>query len=414
MPKAPPNPDGFDCIVVGAGLSGLVCVKALLDSPSAARIRSLHVIEASEDVGGRLKSCEPPAGVRATNPSGMRSRAHTLSTAKPGIDLGAAWSWSSDKNVRKLARDMDIDTLEQPWEGKIVMYDGRRILRDARFGESPSGGGSVRFLDGGAAQICKKLKSEIEDLRASNKIVWHFNTSVEAVGVIPETDEMEVLLSGDSTLTSLAVVLCCPPAAAAKIEMHPPLPEQRLQALQSCQTWMSSVLKFSCIYEERFWEDEELSGFGSLQFDEDDDTHIVETIWDNTDCQTFAIAGFARPVKEDDDCEDGKVRKRIFDDLELLLGEKARSGRLDYIDWSRDMFNVDRPEEGARQHREYGHALLKQVHARRIVFAGTETESESGHMEGAIISGRRAANEAYQIMLGRRQSNKDSLGNQYM
>ena len=54
MPKAPPNPDGFDCIVVGAGLSGLVCVKALLDSPSAARIRSLHVIEASEDVGGEL------------------------------------------------------------------------------------------------------------------------------------------------------------------------------------------------------------------------------------------------------------------------------------------------------------------------------------------------------------------------
>ncbi|GMH75171.1 hypothetical protein TL16_g06673 [Triparma laevis f. inornata] len=415
MPKAPLNPDGFDCVVVGAGLSGLVCVQQLIDSPSAARIRSLHVIEFGEGVGGRLRSCEPPAGARSPAPAGVRSRAHTLSTAKPGIDLGAAWSWSSDKNVRKLARDMDIDTIEQPWEGKIVECNdgGRRTLRDARHGESPSGGGSVRFLDGGAAQICRKLKSEIEELRASNKIVWHFGTAVEAVGAIPETDEMEVLLSDETTITGLAVVFCCPPTAVAKIEMHPPLPEQRLQAMKLCQTWMSTTLKFSCIYEGKFWEEEELSGFGSLVFDEDDDAHIVETVWNNSDCQTFCIAGFARPPK-DEDIEEGKVRKKIYDDLVLLLGENAREGRLDYVDWSRSLYNCDRFEEGTRQHREYGHLLLKQAHARRIIFGGTETENESGHMEGAIISGKRAANEAYQIMLGRRQSNKDALGNQYM
>ena len=131
----------------------------------------------------------------------------------------------------------------------------------------------------------------------------------------------------------------------------------------------------------------------------------------NTDCQTFALAGFARPPKEDE--EEEMTKSRIFADLVSLMGEEAGKGRLEFRDWSRGIFNVGRPSEDLKQHRDYGHALLKQPHARRVIFGGTETENSSGHMEGAIISGKRAANEAYQVMLGRRQSNRDTLGNEY-
>ena len=217
-------------------------------------------------------------------------------------------------------------------------------------------------------------------------------------------------MSDGSTINCLAVVLCCPPAAAAKIEMHPPLSPQRLNALESCQTWMSAVLKFSVIYKTPFWRDEDLSGYCMIHFEQDHEKHIVECCWDNTDCQTFALAGFARPPKEDEDEETTKFR--IFDDLELLLGEQAKMGRIEFKNWSNAIFNVDAPGE-EKQHRNYGHALLKQPHARRVIFGGTETENENGHMEGAITSGRRAANEAYSVMLGKRLSNRDSLGNAY-
>ena len=282
MPKAPPNPDGFDCVVVGAGLAGLICLQALIDSPSAARIRTVHVIEAASGVGGRLVASEPPPSAPKLT-GGSRSRALTLSTAKPGIDLGAAWSWTNDKHVRKLARELDIDTLEQGWEGKIITLErGHKYVEDAKFGESPCGAGAVRFLNGGAAQITEKLYSEIQELRASNKIEWHFNTSLSALGAVAESDEMEVLLSDDSILTCLAVVLCVPPAAAACIEMHPQMSPQKLNASKSCQTWMSAVLKFSVQYDSAFWEDDKLSGYGMIHFEYDDESHIVECVWDNT------------------------------------------------------------------------------------------------------------------------------------
>ena len=138
-----------------------------------------------------MVACDPPSSAaQCAPPGGVRSRAYTLSNAKPGIDLGAAWSWTNDKNVRRLARELDIDTLEQPWEGKIVTLEaGQKYVENANFGESPCGAGAVRFLNGGAAQIAEKLYADIQDLRASNKVQWHFNTSI----------------SGES----MRVTLCC-------------------------------------------------------------------------------------------------------------------------------------------------------------------------------------------------------------
>jgi hypothetical protein len=46
--------------------------------------------------------------------------------------LGGTWSWSTDKALRKLARDLDIDTLEQPWQGKVCGSSGAQ--REAKFG----------------------------------------------------------------------------------------------------------------------------------------------------------------------------------------------------------------------------------------------------------------------------------------
>ena len=47
---------------------------------------------------------------------------------------------------------------------------------------------------------------------------------------------------------------------------------------------------------------------------------------------------------------------------------------------------------GATQ-RDYGHALLKRPLPWGVHFAGTETEAENGHVEGAVLAGERAAQE---------------------
>eukprot|EP00854_Cymbomonas_tetramitiformis_P000853 gene853-1345_t len=45
------------------------------------------------------------------------------------------------------------------------------------------------------------------------------------------------------------------------------------------------------------------------------------------------------------------------------------------------------------QHRNYGHPLLKRPTPWGVHFAGTETEQDNGHVEGAIKAGERAAAE---------------------
>ena len=67
---------------------------------------------------------------------------------------------------------------------------------------------------------------------------------------------------------------------------------------------------------------------------------------------------------------------------EKLLGATSKSWAVDPLTYNPD---------GA--HREYGHPLLRQPLPWGVHFAGTETEPEHGHVEGAIAAGERAAQE---------------------
>tara|TARA_B110000090_G_scaffold170951_1_gene190817 strand:+ start:830 stop:1096 length:267 start_codon:yes stop_codon:yes gene_type:complete len=48
--------------------------------------------------------------------------------------------------------------------------------------------------------------------------------------------------------------------------------------------------------------------------------------------------------------------------------------------------------------RDYGHTLLKERTEWGVFFAGSETEPLNGHVEGAIVAGRRAAREVIESL----------------
>ena len=81
----------LDVIVVGAGLSGLVCASRL-----AARNLSVVVLEARDRVGGRL---------------------HSIPFANTTIDLGAQWMSVDQPRLAALASSLDIPTFPQARTG---------------------------------------------------------------------------------------------------------------------------------------------------------------------------------------------------------------------------------------------------------------------------------------------------------
>ena len=73
--------------------------------------------------------------------------------------------------------------------------------------------------------------------------------------------------------------------------------------------------------------------------------------------------------------------------VEELVGAVAKS-------WSAS----DLTYASAGQHRDYGHSLLRQPAPWGVHFAGTETEAQNGHVEGAVRAGERAASEVLEAL----------------
>lgn len=83
-----------DVVVVGAGPSGLRLAGHLIRSGL-----SVAVLEASNQVGGRLQ------------------------TVYPGVDLGATWFWNNEDEVFEVIAECGLKTFPQFSLG-IMMYEG--------------------------------------------------------------------------------------------------------------------------------------------------------------------------------------------------------------------------------------------------------------------------------------------------
>jgi monoamine oxidase len=104
--KAGP-PSDATVVVVGAGLSGIVAAREL----EAAGVPSVVVLEAQDRIGGRLKPIRRPDG--------------------RVLEAGGEFTGPPQKEFQAIARELGIDSVPMPFEGKLLrVFDGHRYLEE--------------------------------------------------------------------------------------------------------------------------------------------------------------------------------------------------------------------------------------------------------------------------------------------
>jgi monoamine oxidase len=315
--------------------------------------------------------------------------------SRGGLDLGAAWSWPAhDRALGALMRALGVtQTIAQAAPGNSVVQgrDGRFCAVDGDL--SPSGPDSIR-IEGGTEQLCAELvKQHGLDVRLGSAVV-----AVEQRGAA-----VRVCIASGLAFVARAVVLAVPPRAAARIAFSPALAPQRLAAMRSTPTWMGDAGKLVLRYERPFWRERGLSGSVLSQ------RGPVQQAWDSSDRGGAALAAFvcgphrALLDRLEQQARQGQMppRSPILDQLEQALGAQVRSfSSLHVKSWAAldaaesDERDEDEVGSNSLPATEYGDPALAEPHG-AVLFAGTETTpGESGHMEGAVLAGQRAARQA--------------------
>ncbi len=430
-----------DALVIGAGLSGLVCARRLVDAGAKA-----IVIEARPRVGGRLWNGKVGDAV---------------------VDLGGHWLSVGQPRLVALAAELGVPSVAQRRDGRTILDDGgrapglfaqlaaaiaqwraaRRIGRMMRAipPEAPASASGAAALD--AIALGPWLAGTIGNPVARARIAMHAELvfAADPAGIsllaylarlgttggfaprgpdLPGGGRDHQFVGGAQTLAlrlaevlgdavhlgepALAiepagaslvvrtssgshaarhVVLAVPPSLAIRIAPALPEPVRRLGAAMQ----RGSVVKCFAAYDRAFWRDAGLSGEAYRPHG------TVRAVVDasppgaGTPVLLAFVVGTAADTWHERDPE--ARRREVLETFAELFGDPARSP-LDYLeaDWSIDPWSAGCVAGTPPGTLSTG-ATWRGAHG-RIHLAGADAAVQwPGYMEGAIEAGERAASE---------------------
>lgn len=355
-------------IIVGAGVSGLR-VASLLTSKGIA----CKVIEARDRIGGRVLS------------KGILDRPEI-----GHVDLGPTWFWPQyEPTIARLVAELNLQVFEQYTKGAILFEQSetkpieRHMLPET---ENPK---SARLV-GGIGSLVDAIAATLP------KDVIELSTKVTAVHLDEGSASLiDVLLANGQkkTMRAKVVILALPPRIIAEhIIFSPPLPQSLVLSLKEKSTWMAGHAKVVAVYERPFWREDGLSGqvisrIGLLQ-----EIHDASPLHG----QGALFGFFGMPPELRQQLGEEKVLALVVDQLTRLFGTAAENPiALLYKDWATESSTAVLVDlEPLTSFPNYGLAISASELSGNIVFAGTETSSESGgHLDGALISAERAVSQ---------------------
>lgn len=205
---------------------------------------------------------------------------------------------------------------------------------------------------------------------------------------ITTVDDGVIVETRGQQIQARFAIITASPMHRASIEFSPPLPEQHYGLSRSWR--LGALSKAFAAYDRPFWREEGLSGEGVS-----DDETVFLTFDVSPSPEGPGILMVFCDARGFDAFGPEERKRRVVNHLVHLYGEQA-AALIDYTDfsWGNDTFAPGGPNPAVapKAWTTFGPFLREPVGP--LHWAGTETADEtSGTMNGAILSGRRAATE---------------------
>ncbi|MFF5585129.1 flavin monoamine oxidase family protein [Streptomyces hygroscopicus] len=343
-----PRSGSHDVIVIGAGAAGLAAATALHSAG-----RGVLCLEARTRVGGRLLSTPVDGGA---------------------LDLGATWFWPGEKRVATLAARTGTEVFDQHLAGDALLQDGTGARRyPGTMMDVPA----YRFAAG-----AQRLASVLAAALPEGTVL--LDTPV--TGIRPVGGGGVYVHTSERTFSAVQVVLAVPPALALeRIDFGDTLPGSLVRLARSTPVWMAAVAKVVVHYPSAFWREEGLAGTAFSRSGPLQEIHDMS----GAGGRPAALFGFAharlvRPGFED----------AVAAQLGACFGPAAAAPEALHVqDWSREPWTAPRSAPAHADYSLFGHPLYQRpALGGRLHWASTETATDhAGHIEGALLSGERAA-----------------------
>lgn len=214
---------------------------------------------------------------------------------------------------------------------------------------------------------------------------------------ITTVGERVTVETSNHTIEARYVIVTASPTHRSTIEFTPELPQRHYGLSRSWR--LGALSKAFVAYSRPFWRDGSLSGTAMS-----DDETVFLTFDVSPNANGPGILMVFCDARAFDGYDEDERRRRVVSHLVHLYGEPARHTS-DYTDfsWGNDAFapGGPNPAVGPKAWTTFGQLLREPVGL--VHWAGTETADEtSGSMNGAILSGQRAATEvATRLHIGR-------------